>query len=33
MLVASGIENGLLPLPAGVYMVVAGSNAEKYIVK
>ncbi len=33
MLVGKNVQNGLLPLPAGVYMVVAGDKAWKYIVK
>lgn len=33
MMVANGRQNGLLPLPAGVYMVVADSNTIKCVVK
>ena len=33
ILVADGVQNGLLPLPAGVYMVVAGTHTAKCVVK
>ena len=33
IIVADGTYSGALPLPTGVYMVVANGNATKYVVR